>query len=71
MGQKKYIDAIQQFDIIMVQTNDEVYEAARYQKALAHIKISDPITAKAILQQIISEGGAYKAQAEASLKELK
>lgn len=71
MGQKKYIDAIQQFDIIMVQTNDDIYDAARYQKALAHIKINDPITAKAILQQIISEGGTYKAQAETSLKELK
>lgn len=71
MGQKKYIDAIQQFDIIMVQTNDEIYDAARYQKALAHIKINDPITAKAILQQIISEGGTFKSQAENSLKELK
>jgi hypothetical protein len=55
----------------MVQSNDDVYDAARYQKALAHIKISDPITAKAILQQIISEGGAYKSQAESTLKELK
>jgi hypothetical protein len=71
VGQKKYIDAIQQYDIIMVQSNDEVYESARYQKALAHIKINDPITAKAILQQIITEGGSYKAQAEASLKDLK
>lgn len=71
MGQKKYIDAIQQFDIIMVQTNDDIYDAARYQKALAHIKINDPITAKAILQQIISEGGTFKSQAENSLKDLK
>ncbi len=69
--QEKYIDAIKQFDQIMLQSNEQYYEEARFQKALAHIKIDDALTAKAIFQQIIAEESPYKAKAESYLKELK
>jgi len=69
--QDKFIDAIKQFDQIMLQSNDAFYEEARFQKALAHIQIDDALTARAIFQQIIAEGSPFKPQAEAYLKELK
>ncbi|MFM2225454.1 MAG: Outer rane lipoprotein [Bacteroidota bacterium] len=66
-----YIEAIKQFDFIMLSNNQQWYEIARYQKALAHLKINDVATAKNIFEQIISENGKYSPNAEKQLNELK
>ncbi|MEN9521847.1 MAG: hypothetical protein RL065_224 [Bacteroidota bacterium] len=66
-----YIDAIKQFDFIMLSNNQQWYEIARYQKALAHLKINDNITAKNILEQIISENGKYANNAKELIEGIK
>jgi len=66
-----YIESIKQFDFIMLSNNQQWYELARYQKALAHLKINDTITAKNIFEQIISENGKYAPNAKDRLDEIK
>ena len=66
----KYIEAIKQFDAIMVNNNSDWYDDARYQKALSHLKIDDMATAKNLLEQIVSENGKYKSDAQQQLDEL-
>ncbi|MEY4876527.1 MAG: hypothetical protein RL708_1676 [Bacteroidota bacterium] len=66
-----YIEAIKQFDFIMLSNNQQWYEIARYQKALAHLKINDTITAKNIFDQIISENGKFANDAQKQLEEIK
>ena len=60
----KNIEAIKQFDVIMFNNNQDWYDDARYQKALAHLKIEDQTTAKNLFEQIVSEGGKYKTEAQ-------
>ena len=66
----KNIEAIKQFDVIMFNNNQDWYDDARYQKALAHLKIEDQTTAKNLFEQIVSEGGKYKTEAQQQLDEL-
>ncbi len=66
-----YIEAIRQFDAIIIGESDTYFDDARYYKALAHVRIDDPVTAKRILNELIAEGSSYKKKAEAILLEMK
>ncbi len=63
----KYIEAIKQFDAIMLSNNQDWFDDARYQKALSHLKIEDELTAKNLFEQIVSENGKYKTEAQQQL----
>ena len=64
----KFIEAIKQFDVIMFNNNQDWYDDARYEKALAHLKIDDQSTAKNLFEQIVSENGKYKTDAQQQLE---
>ncbi len=71
MQLNKNIEAIKQFDAILLNNDQEWFDDARYQKALAHLKIDDKQTAEALLQQIIAENGKYKTEAEQQMVSIK
>ncbi len=71
MQLNKNIEAITQFDAILLTNDQEWFDDARYQKALAHLNIEDKLTAETIFQQIIAENGKYKTEAEQQMVSIK
>jgi hypothetical protein len=70
MQQKKYNEAIAEFDKVLAVKTNFSYADAQWQKALALIKLGKKAEAKTLLQEIVNAKGPYKTQAEAELKKL-
>ncbi|MCA6362827.1 MAG: hypothetical protein IM638_07290 [Bacteroidetes bacterium] len=70
MQNKKYTEAITEFDKVLAVKTNLNYADAQWQKALALIKLGKKAEAKTLLQEIVNAKGPYKTQAEAELKKL-
>ncbi|MCU0432898.1 MAG: tetratricopeptide repeat protein [Bacteroidia bacterium] len=70
MQQKKYNEAIAQFDKVLAVKTNLNYSDAQWQKALALIQLGKKEEARTLLQEIVAGNGTYKARAEAELKKL-
>ena len=62
--------AIEYLDQVLQNENSSFSEEAKWYKALAYAKKKDFVTAKKLLNEIISENGFYAQQAKEKLKEI-